>query len=119
MKTQVYNGIKIGELDPNGPLLSSEQDALDVIGECYADDPDILAIPVSRFVPEFWHLCTRQLGLFTQKFVNYGRRLAFVGDLSPQIATSDALRDYVRECTGRSPVLFARDMEDLQRQLAA
>ena len=44
-----------------------------------------------------------------QKFVNYRRRLAVVGDVSRQLAESSALRDFVREANRGSQLWFLAD----------
>lgn len=99
----------IAELPATGPLLSSEADATDLIGQFYGQDIDTVVIPVSRMLPDFWQLRTRLAGLFIQKLIQYSMRPAFVGDLSAEIAANEALRDYVRECNRRRDVLFAAD----------
>ena len=96
-----------------GPPLSSEADATDLLGALYGTDAEVLAIPVSRLAPEFWNLKTRLAGLFIQKFQNYRVRPAFVGDLSAQIAGSEALAAYVRECQRGSDVYFVRSFAEL------
>ena len=109
--------MSIAELPPTGPLLSTEADAVDLIGQFYGQEVDTVVIPVTRVVPEFWQLKTRLAGLFIQKLMQYGLRPAFVGDLSAQTAASDALRDYVRECNRRRDVLFAADRAALETLL--
>ena len=105
--------MKIVELPPTGPLLSSEADATDIIGQVYGEAADWVVIPVARMAPEFWQLRTRLAGLFIQKLLNYRLHPAFVGDLSTQIAASDALRDYVRECNRGKEVRFAATRAEL------
>lgn len=106
--------MKFIALPPDGPLLSSEADAVDLLGQLYGEDCDTLAIPVSRMAPEVWELKTRLAGLFIQKLTNYRVRPAFVGDVSTHIAASDALRDYVRECNRRGDVLFVASLAELE-----
>lgn len=76
-----------------------------------------MVIPVARMAPEFWQLRSKLAGLFIQKLMNYRVRPAFIGDLSTQIAASDALRDYVRECNRRKDVLFAPTRAELDGML--
>ena len=110
--------MKIADLQETGPLLSTEADALDILGQLYGQDADFVAIPVSRMAPEFWNLRTRLAGLFIQKLLNYQLHPAFVGDLSAEIAASTALRDYVYESNKRRDVLFAPDRAALDRLLS-
>ncbi len=100
-------------LPVDGALLSSEADALDVMGTLYGEAVDVIAIPVARLAPEFWDLRNRLAGLFVQKLINYRIRPAFVGDLSAQIASSEALAAYVRECQRGKDVFFVRDFAEL------
>lgn len=106
--------MKFIALPADGPLLASEADAVDLLGQLYGADCDTLAIPVGRMAPEFWRLKTRLAGLSIQKLANYRVRPAFVGDLSAQIAASDAVRDYVRECNRRGDVLFVDTLTQLE-----
>jgi len=109
--------MSIAELPPTGPLLSSEADAVDLIGSFYGQDVDTVVIPVARMAPEFWQLRSTLAGLFIQKLLNYRLRPAFVGDLSAEIAGSVALRDYVRESNRRRDVLFAASRAELETLL--
>ncbi|HEV7277321.1 MAG TPA: DUF4180 domain-containing protein [Devosiaceae bacterium] len=117
MNIGTTNGLTIATLPEDGPLLATEQDAIDVMGELYGSGADLVAVPVSRLGPGFWQLETRVAGHFIQKFITYGLRVAFVGDLSAELAASSALRDYVRECNRGQQVTFAADAEELARRL--
>lgn len=110
-------GLTVATLPASGPLLATEQDAVDVMGELYGTGADLVAVPVSRLGPGFWQLETRVAGHFIQKFITYGLRVAFVGDLSAELAASSALRDYVRECNRGGQVVFAADAAELARRL--
>ena len=110
--------MKIIDLPETGPQLSTEADALDILGGLYGQDADLVAIPVGRMAPEFWNLRTTLAGLFIQKLLNYQVHPAFVGDLSVQIAASTALRDYVYESNKRKDVLFAPDRATLEQMLS-
>lgn len=58
------------------------------------------------------------LGTVTQKFSNYGVRLAIIGDVSDKIAASNALRDYVCEANKGGRILFVNDKTALTEVLA-
>ena len=98
----------------DGPLLRSEQDALDVMGMAYGEEAEIIAIPVARLDPDFFRLSTRVAGLFLQKLTNYGQRVAIVGDIGEWVAESNALRDFVTESNRRGAVLFVDDASELE-----
>lgn len=117
MKISHTAGLTIATLSDSGPLLRREQDAVDVMGELYGSGADLVAVPVSRLAPGFWQLETRVAGHFIQKFITYGLRAAFVGELAAELAGSSALRDYVRECNRGRQVIFAADAAELERRL--
>jgi hypothetical protein len=110
-------GMNVVEVPVTGPLLSSEQDALDIVGALYGSGADVVVIPVQRMAADFWLLETKLAGHFIQKLRNYGVRPAFVGDLTSAIAASKALADYVRECNRRKDVLFASTRAELDALL--
>jgi hypothetical protein len=92
------------ELDASGPLIVDTQGAVDVIGEAWEQQADLLVIPVERLAPEFFRLSSGLAGEVLQKFVNYGYRVAIIGDVEAHLAASAALRDFVRESnSGRRP----------------
>ncbi len=105
-------------LPADGPLLDSEQAALDLIGEAWGVEFDVIVIPKARLAPAFLELKSTLLGQVTQKFVNYNVRAGFVGDFSDEMAVSRAFNDYVYEANQGGRLLFARDLEDLAGLLA-
>jgi hypothetical protein len=107
---------RIWEVPADGPLLSSEDDARDLIGETYGSGAEIVAIPVERLAPDFWVLSNQKAGHFIQKFVNYGLHVAIIGDVSAYVDKSKALRDFVRESNRRGRELrFVPSRESLER----
>lgn len=102
-------------LPHDGPLLSSEADAVDLVGLVYGDEIETIAIPLARLAPDFWHLGNRKAGLFIQKLLNYRLRPAFVGSLQAELDRSAALRDYVLECRRRRDVIFCDRPGELDR----
>lgn len=115
---RTLGGLPVFVLDADGPLLDGERAATDVIGEMYGSNARTVAIPLTRLAPGFLELRTRIAGEVTQKFVNYGVRPVFVGDVSQAVAGSDALRDYVRECNRGRQVWFVADLAELEARLA-
>jgi hypothetical protein len=109
--------MKVHVFPANGPLLRNERDVVDLIGEVFSESPDWVALPTSRLPEDFFRLRTRLAGEMIQKFVNYGLWLAIVGDLSQQVAASEALADFVRESNRGGQVWFVQDLDELQRKL--
>jgi len=103
------NGLNVMLLEGTGPLLASEQDALDVIGATYGLEVDAVAIPVARFAPDFFVLSNKLAGHFIQKLQNYSMRLVILGDISAAMANSKALTDFVGETNRIGHHFFAAD----------
>lgn len=102
----------------DGAKLDGERAATDIIGDSYASQPAVVAIPVARLSPDFLTLSNRIAGNVIQKFVNYGVAIAFVGDISEAVAASNALRDFVRESNRGRHVWFVADLAALEAKLA-
>lgn len=96
-----------------GPLLASEADALDTIGEALRRQADLVVIPVGRLSPDFFRLASGLAGAMLQKFTNYQLRVAIVGDISAYTAKSAPLRDFVGESNRRGQVRFLTSPADL------
>jgi hypothetical protein len=101
----------------DGPLLARERDAVDLIGEALGAGARLVVVPTARLGPGFFDLRTRLAGEILQKFVNYGFRVAVLGDISAEVARSEALRDFVRESNRGSTVWFLPDLESLRTRL--
>lgn len=99
-------------------MLASERDATDLIGDSYsAGGAKMIALPAERLGEPFFTLKTRIAGLMLQKFMNYGFRVAVVGDIAAFVEASDALRDFVRESNRGRHVWFVRDVDELRARL--
>ena len=102
---------------PDGPLVTTEADAVELLGGLWGQEIDWLVLPTGRLSPDFLRLRTGLAGAVIQKFVTYGARLAIVGDITSEVAASDALRDFVRESNSGAHVWFLPDLETLERRL--
>jgi hypothetical protein len=103
----------------DGPVIDSVSPVTDLVGEALSTGATVIAIPTARLSPDFFQLRTGLAGEASQKVVNYRMRLAVVGDVSQEIARSEALRDWVVECNRGRQVLFVPDMAALAERLAA
>ena len=107
---------RITHIPADGPLLRTGGDAIELF---YIDeDTDWIAVPAERLDPSFFDLRSGVAGEFVQKFVNYGRRLAIVGDISAAVEQSTALRDFVRESNRGRQLWFVADSAELSARLA-
>ena len=111
-------GRKILAISPDGPLISSERDAVDLIGSTFGEHPDLVLLPVSRLDPRFFTLSTKIAGEIVQKFVNYQLPLAIIGDITHHLESNPTLRDYVRETNRGRHIWFVPDLPTLDAQLA-
>ena len=109
MPTETLNNIAMHTLAADGPLLASERDALDLIGE-HGDAEVIVA-------PAFFELKTKLAGEFFQRLQNYRLRLVVPGDISERMAASRSLNDFVEETNRVGHHLFAPDCETLLARL--
>jgi hypothetical protein len=110
-------GLRAYVCDANGPPIASERDATDIVGETLGPEARLVVIPLSRLAPAFLDLKTRLAGEVLQKFVNYRRQVAILGDVSEAVAGSEALRDFVRESNRGRTVWFVPDMAALEAKL--
>ncbi len=103
----------------DGAPVTCEADALDLLGGLWGLEVDWLALPKARLGADFLRLRTGLAGAVIQKFVNYRTRLAIIGDISAEIAASDALRDFVREADAGDHVWFVQDLATFEVRLLA
>ena len=106
-------------LDADGPLISTPGETSDLVGNAWADNANLIAIPVSRLDPEFFRLKSLLAGEILQKLVNYRLQLAVLGDIDDYLAGSEALRDFVWESNRGNHVWFLADREALEQKLAS
>ena len=112
------SGAQILLCETEGPALSSEQDALNLIGESFGHEIAVVAIPAQRLDSRFFSLSSGIAGAFTQKFVTYQIKLAIIGDISSHLEQSSALRAYVHETNRGNQVWFLDDLTALNTQLS-
>ncbi|MFG1779920.1 DUF4180 domain-containing protein [Micromonospora sp. NPDC049048] len=110
-------GVPVLVCDPHGPPVTTEQDALDLIGAAFLG-AQLVAVPAGRLDASFFSLGTRFAGEIMQKFVNYRIRLVVVGDITAHLAASSALRALVHESNRSSHVWFVPDLDALDARLA-
>jgi hypothetical protein len=114
---QVRAGVPVLVCDPDGPLIATMDDALDLIGATY-QGAEVVAVPAVRLDERFFSLGTRFAGELMQKFVNYRLKLAVVGDITSYLAASSALHALVRESNRSDHVWFVPDLDALDARLA-
>ncbi len=104
---------------PDGPLVRSEDDALNLIVAAGAQGAELVVLPVERLGDDFFDLSTGLAGAIAQKFVNYRTRLVVLGDITTRIEASKPLRDFVFETNRGRQLWFIADTNELDERLAA
>jgi len=120
LSTKFYelHGLRVLECVPDGTKLQAYRDAVDLIGKSFENSATLIVIPVECLDDEFFQLKTRVAGELIQKFVQYRRRLAIVGDIAGFLAESSALRAFVAEANRGKDVWFVATIEELNDRLA-
>ncbi|MGC9540480.1 DUF4180 domain-containing protein [Streptomyces sp. UG1] len=109
--------VRVLRCAPDGPPLDSESAALDLIGDAFGQEAEVVAVPVQRAGDEFFRLRSGVAGAIMQKFANYRLRLVLVGDISHHVAESTALRDFVHETNAGGHIWFLPSYDDLDARL--
>ncbi|MFF9282874.1 DUF4180 domain-containing protein [Streptomyces griseosporeus] len=112
-----YSGVRVLRCAPDGPPLDGEQAALDLIGDAFGQEAELVVVPVERVGAEFFRLRSGVAGAVVQKFATYRLRLAVVGDISGHVADSTALRDFVHEANQGGQLWFVADEAELAHRL--
>ena len=109
------NGAVIGLLTEG--VINNVTDALDLIATAGYNGAAGVVMPMELLTPEFFDLKTRLAGDILQKYVNYGMRIAIVGDFSA--FTSKSLADFIRESNRGRHVLFKGSRDEAIGALSA
>jgi hypothetical protein len=110
-------GARVLVCDVDGPVIDTVIPVTDLVGEALSTGASVIAIPAARLSSSFFHLRSGLAGEVSQKVVNYRMRLAVVGDVSLEIARSEALHDWVVECNRGRQVWFVDDIAALAARL--
>lgn len=92
-------------------VIKDAQSALDMMACAqYETDCDKLIIGKACVAEEFFVLSTGIAGEILQKFINYRKKIAIVGDYSKY--TSKPLRDFIYESNNGNSVYFLPSVEE-------
>ena len=119
METKVIekNGHSIAVIRSSEPVLTSVQDALDLMATVeYETGCERMALEKSALAEDFFILSTRLAGDILQKFVNYRKKIAIFGDFSRY--TSKPLRDFIFESNAGNDVFFVSTEWEAVERLA-
>ncbi|MGW2635873.1 DUF4180 domain-containing protein [Streptomyces sp. NPDC001348] len=114
---ETLHDVRVLRCAADGPSLDGEAAALELIGDAFGQDAELVAVPVERVADEFFRLRSGVAGAVVQKFVNYRLRLAVVGDISSHVEDSTALRDFVYESNQGGHLWFVPGHDALEDRL--
>lgn len=117
-KSYELHGVPVLECAADEMRLLTYADAVDILGKSFENRAMLIVVPVECLDDEFFQLKTRIAGELIQKFVQYRRRLAIVGDISRHLAESSALRAFVYESNRGNEVWFLASLDELGQRLA-
>ncbi|MCI0767024.1 DUF4180 domain-containing protein [Bacillus sp. TL12] len=112
MKIRVHEkeNSKVAIIESTDIVIEDVQGALDLMASInYEHDCQKILIHKINITEEFFNLRTRLAGEILQKYMNYGVKLAIVGDFS--VYNSKSLADFIYECNKGKAVFFLRDEE--------
>jgi len=118
VKCYEFHGVRVLEIAPDGPALRTDRDAVTLIGDAMGHEARLVLLPIERLDDDFFDLSTRIAGEVVQKFVNYGMRLAILGDISRYTSASTSLRDFVYEANRGDRIWFVANRNELETRLA-
>jgi len=106
---------KIAEIVTEDVVLSTTQDALDLIVKPSLQGARKIILHQENIAPDFFVLRTGLAGDVLQKFVNYRIQLAIVGDF--EHVESESLKAFIVECNRGRDVFFAADVPTAVQKL--
>ncbi len=105
-----YEGVKIAEVAGNGVIINELDDAVDLLGNSDYLGASCTILMKEQINPEFFDLKTGLAGDILQKFSNYNKKLAIVGDFSN--ISSKSLRDFIYESNKGKRINFVETKEE-------
>ncbi len=107
------NGQSIAEFSPQGVVLSSTQQFLQMIMDACAEG---IIVHQKNIDEKFFDLRSGLAGEMLQKVVNYRLRLAIVGDFSTY--ESKSLKAFITESNRSNTIVFVNTIEEALNRLS-
>ncbi|MGV3560306.1 DUF4180 domain-containing protein [Larkinella arboricola] len=104
IETHPIKDQKIAEVVSDDVVISTVEDALDLLGNLYYQGFDAMIVYEKNITPTFFDLKTGLAGEILQKFSNYRVRLAIVGDFAQY--QSKSIRDFILESNKAGHINF-------------
>ena len=117
MKITLTNkeSVSLAVLEGNGILISTIQDAVDLLGNADYLGSRVAVVSEEQLNPDFFNLRTRLAGDILQKFSNYRMKMVIIGDFAKY--ESKSLRDFIYESNNTGNVLFVSSLEEAIQKL--
>lgn len=111
------NNIEIAIVNSEHILITDVQSALDFFATVdYESGCSRMIINKSAICEEFFDLSTKIAGEILQKFINYRKRVAIIGDFSNY--TSKSLKAFIYECNNGKDIFFLPDEKQAIKKLS-
>lgn len=111
------NNNKIVIYTSDTPIINDAQSMLDFMATIdYEDESYRIVLNKESFDEIFFDLSTKIAGDILQKVINYGRKIAIVGDFS--VYDSKALRDFIYECNNGKSIFFVETEDEGVKKLS-
>ncbi|NOU89768.1 DUF4180 domain-containing protein [Paenibacillus sp. LMG 31460] len=105
------NDVEMAVVESNEILITDVQSALDLMATVqYETGCDRIILNRSALSEDFFDLKTRLAGEILQKFINYRKKVAIVGDFS--VFSSESLKDFIYECNKGKDIFFLSNEEE-------
>lgn len=101
---------EIAEIISDRLIINSVQDALDLMVHEECQDLEIFLLHEKNISPDFFNLRTGLAGEILQKFINYNKKLAVIGEFSKY--ESNSLRSFIIECNRGRQFFFKSNVEE-------
>lgn len=99
-----------------GLVIRYVEEAVDLLGNCDYQGASKIILRKEQITEAFFDLRTGIAGEILQKFSNYRKQLAIVGDFS--IYTSKSLRDFIYESNRSRQIFFVGTLEEAVEKLS-
>lgn len=117
ISTVKENNMEVAIVNSSDVIITDVQSTLDLIATIsYETGCNRIVINKSAVCEDFFDLSTKVAGDTLQKFINYGTKLAIVGDFSNY--TSKSLRDFIYECNKGKDIFFLSDEKEAIEKLS-
>jgi hypothetical protein len=110
------NNTTIAEVISDEIIISSTQEAVDLMMNCAYQGAESLLMKEHNFAPGFFDLKTRMAGDILQKFSTYQLRLAIIGNFEK--FSNQSLRDFIFESNKAGRILFMHSAEEAKEILS-